>query len=245
MGAYVYDGSFDGLICAVKAAAGDPAAEITRTSPPQEGLFSRAVEVEASQQESSAFLRQLDSLSDVETPEKMKLCFLWNGPEKESLLLAYARMAFSRGKELNNMLADPVVARVHKAAAAVLREAHRLKGFLRFSELQDRTLYAKMEPDHNVLPLIAGHFKRRMASSDWVIHDTARNLAALYFGGRLRVAELDKTQPPPFSDGEKEAVGLWRAFFNAVAIKERTNPRLQQGFVPLKYRSNMPEFDKD
>jgi hypothetical protein len=39
--------------------------------------------------------------------------------------------------------------------------------------------------------------------------------------------------------------GLWRAFFNAVAIKERTNPRLQQGFVPLKYRDNMLEFDKD
>ena len=245
MGAYVYDGSFDGLICAIKTAAGDHSADITRVSPPQEGLFSRAVEVETEPQVSAAFLRQLDALSDPETSEKTKLCFLWNGPEKEKLLLAYARMAFSRGKDLNDLIADPVVAKVHKAAAAVVREGHRLKGFLRFRELRDRTLYAEMKPDHNVLPLIAGHFKRRMVSSDWVIHDTARGLAALYFCGKLRLAELDRTQPPPCSDGEKETAGLWRAFFNAVAIKERTNPRLQQGFVPLKYRDNMLEFDKD
>ncbi|MCX5792860.1 MAG: TIGR03915 family putative DNA repair protein [Elusimicrobia bacterium] len=245
MGVYVYDNSFNGLICAIKAAAIDAAAEITLAAPAQDSLFSSAVEVEASPADSAAFLRKLDGLAGEGTAENMKLCWLWNGPEKEKMLLTYARMAFSKGKKLNDLLADPAVAKVLKAAAAVLREGHRLKGFLRFSELSDCTLYARMEPDHNVLPLIAGHFRRRMAASDWVIHDARRNMAALYFGGRLRVAELTGDQTPPRSETDRQVTGLWRTFFEAVAIRERTNPRAQRGGVPLKYRANMPEFDTD
>lgn len=243
MNTYVYDNSFTGLICAIKAAAIDAAAEIALAAPAQESLFSPAVEVEASAAECAEFLRKLDGLAGTGTAENIKLCWLWNGPEKEKMLLTYARMAFSKGKNLNNLLADPVVARTHKAAAAVLREAHRLKGFLRFSELSDRTLYARMDPDHNILPLIAGHFKRRMPASDWVIHDGGRGEAALYFGGKLRLAELTGDQNPPRSEKELLVAGLWRSFFDAVAIKERANPRAQRGGVPLKYRSNMPEFD--
>lgn len=243
MGIYIYDGSFSGLVCAIKAAAGDPAAEIMLTAPDQDGLFSRAAEIEPSLPVCAEFLRHLDAMSGPGTSETVKLFWLWTGSDKEKTLLAYARMAFTNGRALNEMLADPVVARVSKAALAVLREAHRLKGLLRFAELADRTLYARMEPDHDILPLIAGHFKKRMASSNWVIHDVKRGRAALYFGGRLRLAELEGEISAPRSDAEKETAGLWRAFFNSIAIRERTNPRLQRANVPLKYRGNMPEFE--
>ncbi|HNW44216.1 MAG TPA: TIGR03915 family putative DNA repair protein [Elusimicrobiales bacterium] len=243
MGTYVYDHSFTGLICAIKAACIDASAEITLAAPAQENLFSPAVEIASDAADCAEFLRRLDAMTGPGTAENIKLSWLWSGPEKEKMLLSYARMAFSKGKALNDLLADPVVARTHKAAAAVLREAHRFKGFLRFTELSDRTLYARMEPDHNILPLVAGHFKRRMAASDWVIHDARRGEAALYFGGKLRLAELTGEQSPPRSETEARVAGLWRTFFDAVAIKERENPRAQRGGVPLKYRSNMPEFD--
>lgn len=243
MSIFIYDNSFTGLVCAIKAAASDAAAEITLEAPAQDDLFTSAVEVEASAGDCAAFLRKLDGLAGEGTAENIKLCWLWHGPEKEKMLLTYARMAFSKGRNLNELLADPAVAKVQKAAAAVLREGHRFKGFLRFSELGDRTLYARMEPDHNILPLIAGHFRRRMAASDWVIHDVKRKMAALYFGGKLRLAELAGEAAPPRSETDRQVTGLWRAFFEAVAIKERTNPRAQRGGVPLKYRANMPEFD--
>lgn len=243
MGTYVYDNSFTGLVCAIKAAAIDAAAEITLAAPEQESLFSPAVEIEASAADCADFLRKLDGLAGAGTAEYIKLAWLWSGQEKEKMLLSYARMAFSKGKNLNDLLADPVVARTHKAANAVLREAHRLKGFLRFTELSDRTLYARMEPDHNILPLVAGHFKRRLAASDWVIHDARRGMAALYFGSKLRLVELEADRDLPRSEKELLVAGLWRSFFEAVAIKERTNPRAQRGGVPLKYRSNMPEFE--
>ena len=35
MGTYVYDNSFTGLVCAIKAAAIDPSAEITLAAPEQ------------------------------------------------------------------------------------------------------------------------------------------------------------------------------------------------------------------
>lgn len=243
MGIYIYDNSFAGLICAVKEAVIDPAAEITLAAPAQENLFTPALDIEASAGVCTIFLRKLDSLAGAGTAENMKLSWLWSGPEKEKMLLCYARMAFSKGKKLNNLLADPVVAKVHRATAAVMREGCRCRSLLRFSELGERTLYARMEPENNILPLVAAHFKRRMAASDWVLHDANRAMAALYFGGKLRLAQLAACQKAPRSEKEFLTAGPWRSFFASVTVNERAKPGAQRGGIPQKYRSSMPEFD--
>lgn len=245
MAAYVHDGSFTGLVCALAAAAGDPAAEMKSEAPSQDDLFAPAAEVENDGRKAAEFLERLAEISGPGTVDNIKLCFLSKEKDRDSLLLAYARRAFAAGKELNDRLADPVVARAQKTALAVLREAHRFKGLVRFGELEDGTLYSSIEPDHNILPLITGYFRRRLAGSSWIIHDKKRGLAAMQSGGRLRLASVEDASVPPPSEQEKRMASLWRAFFDSVAIKERINPKLQRQFVPLKYRRNITEFGEE
>ncbi|MDT8287781.1 MAG: TIGR03915 family putative DNA repair protein [Elusimicrobiales bacterium] len=245
MSAYVHDGTFTGLVCALAAAVSDPAAEMADETPRQDDLFAPAVEAESDGRKAADFLERLAAVSGPDTVDNIKLCFLSKEKDRDALLLAYARRAFAAGKGLNDRLADPVVNRAQKTALAVLREAHRFKGLVRFRELEDGTLYSEIEPDHNILPLITGHFRRRMAGFNWILHDKRRGLAAMHSGGRLRlVSALEASVPPP-SEKEKRTASLWRAFFDSVAIKERLNPGLQRQFVPLKYRKNITEFGED
>ena len=41
---------------------------------------------------------------------------------------------------------------------------------------------------------------------------------------------------------ERQYRRLWRAFFETVAIRERTNPRCQNTHLPKRYRAMMTEF---
>jgi probable DNA metabolism protein len=116
-------------------------------------------------------------------------------------------------------------------------------GFVRFTELADKTLYSKIEPDHDILRLISPHFRARLGTFNWVIHDARRGTAALYFNGKLVYAPLTGARTLETGGNEEEVRKLWRRFFTAVAIKERISPELQRQNVPLKYRKHLTEFE--
>ena len=44
----------------------------------------------------------------------------------------------------------------------VAREAHKFKGFLRFKELKSESLYAEINPDNDILFILAKHFQKRL-----------------------------------------------------------------------------------
>ena len=44
------------------------------------------------------------------------------------------------------------------------------------------------------------------------------------------------------SDGYRD---LWKTFYQAIAIEERKNPKLQRNMMPLRYREYMTEFLED
>jgi len=50
-------------------------------------------------------------------------------------------------------------------------------------------------------------------------------------------------ETPAYSSDEEKFKTLWKSFFKAAAVKERFNPKLQQSWVPLIYRTYMYEFD--
>ena len=47
-----------------------------------------------------------------------------------------------------------------------------------------------------------------------------------------------------FSSQPDEYRDLWKTFFDSIAIKERTNPKLQQNMMPLRYREYAVEFGR-
>ncbi len=121
---------------------------------------------------------------------------------------------------------------------SVNRERHKYIGFLRFHKL-DNVLYARFEPRHFVIDYLGEFFKRRYQEENFIIHDLKRKKAAIYYEKRFSIEDFDKE----LNVEKDQYQELWKAFFEAVTIKERTNKRLQNHYVPHYFRKHMTEFD--
>lgn len=243
MRTYLYDGNFESFLTALSLALERPEdCAIAREAGAEAGLFSEFVSAGTDPERAARARDLFERRGSDESWHHARYAFLSEAAGAEDAVLAYARLVNEKGRAADDMLADDRVKKVHGLSASVGGEAHMFKGFVRFKELADKTLYARIEPDHNILPLLTGHFKGRLGEFNWVIHDARRGRAALYFGGKLLYAPLTQARALEF-DGKEEAVqALWRHFFKTAAIKERTNPKLQRQNVPLKYRRNLTEF---
>jgi probable DNA metabolism protein len=121
-------------------------------------------------------------------------------------------------------------------------EAHRFKGFLRFIETDSGVLYAHYSPDNDITGLIIHHFKKRFKYHPFIIHDVKRNIVATFDTKVVNIFKPEKPLNIYLSSAEEEYQKLWKNYFESVAIKERKNKRLQDGFLPNRYRKNMIEF---
>ena len=169
-------------------------------------------------------------------------CCLSNDKNRFSALLHYVRLGFKTGASVDSRLQDPHVLRVHKLVQYVQREAHLLAGFCRFKETQSGVYYASISPVNNALPILAEHFRERFMNQPWVIHDTGRGIAAVYDCREYIIEEVPAGANVNCSDSEAVFRDLWKAFFDTIAIKERTNKKLQRNLIPLHFRKHITEF---
>ena len=146
--------------------------------------------------------------------------------------------AFKVARTIKNRLGGQVYEAVCYAAASV----HPEKGTAIFYLL--RRALEKGRLDTRVLELLAPHFSDRFPNENWMIYDKKRQkVLAHEQGGECTVyiqAVLNTQETDPVQSDEYE--NLWKAFCSHITIPERKNPGLQRQFVPLKFRSNMPEF---
>lgn len=146
--------------------------------------------------------------------------------------------AFKVARTIKNRLGGQVYEAVCYAAASV----HPEKGTAIFYLL--RRALEKGRIDTRVLELLAPHFSDRFPNENWMIYDKKRQkVLAHEQGGECTVyiqAVLNTQESDPVQSDEYE--NLWKAFCSHITIPERKNPGLQRQFVPLKFRSNMPEF---
>ncbi|MCI8374094.1 MAG: DNA metabolism protein [Lachnospiraceae bacterium] len=152
------------------------------------------------------------------------------------------------GRQVVNCLQNPDVSLVMRLRIKAWHEAHRFLGFVRFEELENGVLYSAIEPAYAVLPLMAPHFADRFRQENWVIHDKRRGLLAVHPKGSCWVladaGELHLSSLTRRSPREEEFKELWKSFCKSIAIGERTNPRCQQGLLPLRFRGCMTEFQE-
>jgi len=127
----------------------------------------------------------------------------------------------------------------------VRREAHRMKGLVRFTKTEPDLFWAMINPRYDILPLVRRHFEKRYADQSWVIFDTVRNYG-LYFD-KQKTREM-RSYSGPFprdfeaSDADEETCRqLWKTYFIAVNITERNNPRLHLRQLPRRYWQYLPE----
>ncbi len=168
--------------------------------------------------------------------------FLSNDYEKDNYLLQYLMFAFKNGIATERLRSVDEVYRVQKIGRQVAFEAHRFLGLLRFSDL-GTCLYARFEPDHNIVTLMADHFADRFKEERFIIHDAKRRTAIIGYQGQWILTDFDRIIQDDLLGEEVFFRTLWKQYFNTIGIEGRKNPKLQQNFVPLKYRKNLVEFE--
>lgn len=167
--------------------------------------------------------------------------FLCDSQNHYKQLLEYIILGFKEQKNLQNINILSVFSLL-ELQKEYFRLVHKMYGFIRFEELEDKTLYAKIETKFNILPSLGKHFSQRLSTTQFIIHDIKRKLAFVKLQGELGIKEVASFEEPTLSDNEENFKKLWRVFFKSVSIQTRENKKLQQNLVPLIYRKYMSEF---
>ena len=151
------------------------------------------------------------------------------------------------GRRTMENLRNPYVTRTFELARRTANEVHHEIEFLRFQELEQGILYAKIGPENNVLSFVMPHFAERLAPENFMIYDEKRGL----FGVHPALEEWylvsgvtqDVQESLKWSGEELKYQELFALFHKTIAIRERKNGRLQQQMLPLRFRDYMVEFD--
>ena len=161
--------------------------------------------------------------------------------EFELSLLKYIILGFKNKNELFN-INRPEVLTLQTIEKELFTKLHKMYGFIRFQELEDGILYAKLESNFNLVYFLGKHFFKRLNNQDFIIHDINRELAFIKNGKKVSVEKIIEFEEPNISIQEEKFTKLWNRFFKATTIKSRTNTKCQQNLVPLLYRTYMTEF---
>lgn len=237
-----YDGTFEGFLGLIHQSyllKTIPDAINTREA--ESNLLDERMWIESDEAIAHKVSASLQQKFPKEALQRIKHAFLCDDSNPERDLLLYIRLGFKSIEHLDDF-ANPIIYSVHGYERRLLSTLHKMNAYLRFEELEDKTLYARIAPPRNVLPLMGGHFRKRLRGESFIIHDTARSIALLHQEGESRMMSVSSYDIPTLSSEEDKFRSLWKTFFERVAIESRINPKLQQSHVPLKYRTYMSEF---
>lgn len=142
-------------------------------------------------------------------------------------------------------LADAEVHRAFSLAREAGREVGCLREFIRFQELENGVLYAKIAPKNNIVTFLMPHFSDRLPQENFMIYDERRSVFAIHPAGKqwyLFQSGKQENFPLKISGEEQAYQELFKYFCRKIAIEERKNLKLQQNMLPLRFRKYMTEF---
>lgn len=243
MADYIYDGTFSGFLCCVYADYySGRALSIAPKGAYQGNLFQEAIEIETDEEKAAKVYRAIEEKISTFDLRRIYRIFLSGAPEKEMVIMNYIRFGFVKGRKTWQYHGLPQVKEAEFLERKVSFEVHRLEGLLRFSLLENEILYGEIQPDHDILELIAPHFSDRYRNDPFIIHDLRRGKAVISAGGEWYISEFTREELPENHSGEAEYRRLWKKYFETAAIKERINPRCQKNFMPVRYWKNLTEM---
>ena len=169
--------------------------------------------------------------------------FMCDSKNFEMPLLKYIILGFKNKNELFNINNEEVFF-LQNLEKELFRQVHKMCGFTRFKELEDGSLYARIETKFNVLYFLGKYFFTRLNNQKYIIHDINRKIAFIKNDTYVGIQNIASFEEPKLSTSEKKFDKLWQTFFDSTAIESRENKKCQQNLVPLLYRTYMNEFKK-
>ena len=241
-GVYRYDGSLDGLLCCLQESLDFQALPVSiEPMADAQPTLTQSKDIPSDQARArrmrSFIVRHItgDGMDLIETVYFSCL------RQKEMRILRFLWLGLREGPKAMGMLGHPDMAPLLAAERHLLREAHLLKGFIRFSDY-DGVLAANITPKNFILPFLANHFCARYAEESFVIYDKNHKAALLYENRKRSIVRLEE-MPFPEADAQEELYrAMWKRFYHTIAIEARTNPRCRMTNMPKRYWENMTEM---
>ena len=238
----VYDGTFEGFLSLVHEVYYKKIQPLVITKElPHTLILDDIITIEYEEQNSLKVLEAIKTKFTKRNFETILNIFMCDSIPFEIDLLHFIILGFKNQRELSNINIS-FVQNILNFQKELFRHNHKMSGFIRFIELEDGTLYGKVETKFNVVYFLGKHFLARFNNQRYIIHDIKREIAFIKNDNFTGIHNIASFETPKISTNEEKFSKLWKTFFDSVAIKSRTNKKLQQQMVPLIYRTYMSEF---
>ncbi|MDE6190312.1 MAG: TIGR03915 family putative DNA repair protein [Muribaculum sp.] len=249
---FVFDGSFDGLLTAVFDAYSWRCFPdmLVREGEVLPMFYDECRDVVTDEAKSSRVWRGLEKKLSRSALSAVVASFLCEIPEYDTVLFRYIRKAIDSPVSIETDFSDADVVEMTRMVRRVNGEAHRVKQFVRFQKAADGSYFAVIEPLYNVLAIAMPHFVDRFSSMSFLLYDKRRGFGCYYDGKETRQVTLPEELPhiatgrlpvEMMDDDELLLQDMWRTYFKAIAIKERSNPRKQRQDMPVRFWKYLTE----
>lgn len=240
---YIYDGSFEGLLTCIYEAyyKRENPDRIIPNELSQLNMLDLNINIPSDTEKASRVYNSIPVKISSDALDNVYYAYLSEEAESGKCIYEYLKLGWKIGSKIDMFLSEDRVLKLHKIVQRVGTERHRMLGLLRFSECRDGIYYSQIEPDHNILQLLAPHFANRMADQNWIIHDMKRGIAAIYNMKNWILTELELRSLPDMSSREAFYQSLWKQYFMSISIESRTNLKLQVQHMPRRYWSHLVE----
>ncbi len=247
----IYDGSFNGLLTAVFEiyALKLESAKLLVGPNQSASLFEEPLVVTTNEDKSQRVVKIIRQYLGDSGLKSLWKATLTGDPEVGNLIYQAIRYMLMKR---TNVLADfghPAVLGLQQLLKQISRESHRMTAFVRFELGSDDIYYAQIEPDFDVLPVIAKHFQSRYADQKWLINDLKRQYGLFY--NLQEVYPITLTKEPQghlpvvgeitLNPSEKKFQELWKQYFKSTNIASRKNTKLHLQHVPKRYWKHLTE----
>ena len=241
------DGTFEGLLTAIfEAYAGkSPPDDIEPAGRDQLRLFERRISIATDSGKSDRVWKGLKKYLGSKRRQRLVEAYLSGCTGVATMIF---KCVWDTIPDVTKQMTRPNLTsfiQIENLSQKVRREAHRMKGFIRFQQTGKDHYFALIAPKYDVLSLIRRHFESRFADQKWIIYDKQRNYGLCYDLRQVRELRLDPADLKAFCTedypSEQFCQTLWKRYYEAVNIRHRKNVRLHLRQLPRRFWTYLPE----
>lgn len=250
---FVCEDRFENMMCCIYQAwvkalkVGHGCVRLEKCGHEQQSLFDEYIQVEFNEDEYNKVVRSIKHKISNEAFACVYYACL--SSEADALDAAYRFLitGFKAGAEVIYMRTEPSVMRIKEIRRKVVNEARYFREFARFNLVGGKIYTCHLEPESDVIYEAAQCFADRMPSENWLIIDDNRRKAVIHpTDDQMYIRYLTDDEMRVLSrteDANDEYTDMWKAFFEAIAIKQRDNAQCQRNLMPLWMRKHVTEFN--
>ncbi|MCK7515217.1 MAG: TIGR03915 family putative DNA repair protein [Desulfobacterales bacterium] len=229
---FLSDGTFEGLLTAIFEAYArkvEPV-QIRPRAGHRPSLFESCVEIACDPDKAERVWRGLKRHLGSEVRSQIHQAYLTGEPDVETLIYRRIRLALPHRGKSADAEAPAICLAIERLSQKVRREAHRMKGLVRFTKTEPDLFWAMINPRYDILPLVRRHFEKRYADQRSGGSSIRSGTTGCFStcGKPLKCDRILVFFPleTGVADADDEACRqLWKTYFTAVTIAERCNPK--------------------